>query len=118
MNVFAQLARMIGIREDQVDDAITSERAARATLSRRGLLALGASAGAALVTGTTFSIPEPRMLVLSGQVVSWGSIEIRIDGRVFGGVKEIRWEKREFIAERIAFEQTSALPKVGKWGEG
>jgi hypothetical protein len=47
------LAKMLSIRDDQVEDALKSERAAKRTLSRRGLLLAGASAATALVTGNT-----------------------------------------------------------------
>lgn len=51
------LARLLGIRPDQTEDALKSERAARATLNRRGFLLAGATAGAALATGAIFSLP-------------------------------------------------------------
>ncbi len=51
------LARLLGIRRDQTEDALKSERAARATLNRRGFLLAGASASAALAAGTLFSFP-------------------------------------------------------------
>lgn len=51
------LARLLGIRPDQTEDALRSERAARATLNRRGFLLAGATAGAAIATGALWSIP-------------------------------------------------------------
>jgi hypothetical protein len=48
------LARMLGIRRDQVPDALESERCARATLNRRGFLMAGATAAASLVAGKAF----------------------------------------------------------------
>jgi hypothetical protein len=84
---------MLGIRGDQVEDALKSERAARATLSRRGLLALGASAGASLATGTAFSFFEPPAGIahplLMGAAVEWSSLEVTIGGQIFTGFTEI-----------------------------
>jgi len=48
-------AKMIGVPRRAAEDAIGSERAARATLSRRGLLLAGASALPALAVGRLFS---------------------------------------------------------------
>lgn len=47
------LCKLLGIREDQADDALRSERCARLTLSRRSLF------GAALCTGAAFSFGAP-----------------------------------------------------------
>ncbi len=52
------LARLLGIRRDQTEDALKSERAARATLNRRGFLLAGASASASLATGAIWSLPS------------------------------------------------------------
>jgi hypothetical protein len=57
--MFDALAKMLGVRRDQAEDAIHSERAARVTLNRRGFLLAGATAGAALATGAIWSIPGP-----------------------------------------------------------
>jgi len=46
-------AKMIGVPEHQAEDALHSERAARATLTRRNLFA----GGAALAAGSVFSFP-------------------------------------------------------------
>ena len=51
------LARLLGIRPDQTEDALRSERAARAALNRRGFLLAGVTASAALATGAIWSIP-------------------------------------------------------------
>lgn len=51
MSAYDAFAKLIGVRVDQADDALRSERAARATLSRRGFGAVAA----ALVVGTAFS---------------------------------------------------------------
>jgi len=55
--MFDALAKMLGIRHDQAEDALKSERAAKATLDRRGFLRFGAVAGAALAAGSLFSFP-------------------------------------------------------------
>jgi len=46
-------AKMIGVPEHQAEDALRSERAARATLTRRNLFA----GGAALAANSVFSFP-------------------------------------------------------------
>jgi hypothetical protein len=53
-------AKMIGVPEHQAEDALHSERAAHATLTRRNLFA----GGAALAAGSAFSFaaPEPAPL--------------------------------------------------------
>ncbi len=73
------LARLLGIRRDQTEDALKSERAARATLNRRGFLLAGASASAALATGAIWSLPaveaaEP--VVISGAFLAAKAAEI------------------------------------------
>lgn len=62
----AALARMLGIKPGQAEDALHSERAARAVLSRRDLFA----AGGALAAGSVFSFapvwqPNAFMLALA-----------------------------------------------------
>ncbi len=66
------LARLLGIRQDQTEDALKSERAARATLNRRGFLLAGASASAALATGAIWSLPAVEA-VAPAVVVARGS---------------------------------------------
>lgn len=51
-----KLAGMLGVRPELAEDALHSERAARAVLTRRNLLA----AGAALASGAAFSLPVPE----------------------------------------------------------
>lgn len=65
MSAFDVFAKMIGVRSDQADDALRSERAARATLSRRSFGAVAAS----LVAGTAFSFaPHEEMFRLPSSV--------------------------------------------------
>lgn len=47
--MFARLAKMLGVAPHQLEDALQSEKRAKAQLSRRGLLALGASACATAI---------------------------------------------------------------------
>lgn len=49
------LARLLGIKPDHAEDALHSERAARAVLTRRNLFA----AGGALAAGSVFSFGRP-----------------------------------------------------------
>ena len=58
-------AKMIGVPEHQAEDALHSERAARATLTRRNLFA----GGAALAAGSVFSFPTPAPIVLPWNVL-------------------------------------------------
>lgn len=50
MSALGKLARMLGIRDDQAEDALHNERAARLALSRRSFVGVGA----ALATGAAF----------------------------------------------------------------
>lgn len=51
-----QFAKLLGLPVHQAEDALYSERSARAVLSRRSLFA----AAGALAAGTAFSFPVPR----------------------------------------------------------
>lgn len=69
----SSLAGILSVREDQVDDALQSERLVKRTLSRRGMFqAVGvAAAAAALPTGLVLgeiprAVYERPMLVLRG----------------------------------------------------
>ncbi len=53
--MFATLAKMLGIPRRMAEDAIVSEPAAKATLSRRGLLLAGATALPFMAAGNLFS---------------------------------------------------------------
>lgn len=66
MSMFQKLATLLGVREDQVDDALKDARRAHRQLSRRGLLAAGAAiVGGQLLPagGRVWSLPaaEPMM---------------------------------------------------------
>lgn len=58
MKALQRFATMLGIGEHQAEDALHSERAARAVLSRRNLFA----AGAAMAAGSAFSFAKPEPL--------------------------------------------------------
>lgn len=47
MSLWNKLASMLGVRTDQVDDALSDERRARVQMTRRGFLAAGAAVAAA-----------------------------------------------------------------------
>jgi hypothetical protein len=53
-----RLASMLGVKTDHAEDALHSERAAQAVLSRRNLFA----AAGAMAAGTAFSFPAPEKL--------------------------------------------------------
>jgi hypothetical protein len=55
MTALSALARMLGIRSELAEDAMRSERAARAVLSRRSLFA----AAGAMAAGAAFSFGGP-----------------------------------------------------------
>lgn len=60
MTALSSFARLLGLPVHQAEDALYSERAARAVLSRR---AFGAAVGA-LVCGTAFSFATPKVKLL------------------------------------------------------
>ena len=70
MTALATLARMLGVRRDLAEDALHSERAAKAVLSRRNLFA----AGAAMATGSVFSFAAPARLI------PWGALRVYYNG--------------------------------------
>jgi hypothetical protein len=61
MNGLGVLARILGIKPDLAEDALHSERAARAVLTRRNLFA----AGGALAAGSVFSFGAPARVPLT-----------------------------------------------------
>ena len=76
MTALSTLARMLGVSPRLAEDALHSERAAKAVLSRRSLFA----AGAAMAGGSAFSFPEPRRdairVWLNGQPLPLTRIEV------------------------------------------
>jgi hypothetical protein len=90
VNPLETIARMLGVAPRHAEDALHSERAARAVLTRRNLFA----AGAALASGAVFSIPValPRTtfqrfsLFLNGNKIGEASMLICGD---YGGSYDI-----------------------------
>lgn len=72
MSALQKLAKMLGVGEHQVEDAMHSERAAKAALSRRNLFA----AAGALAAGTVF-VPVQQV------VLSWKVFTVCIKGVPF-----------------------------------
>lgn len=72
MSALQKLARMLGVGEHQAEDAMHSERAAKAALSRRNLFA----AAGALAAGTVFVSVQPVAPV-------WQTFRIFIKGDEF-----------------------------------
>lgn len=60
MTALATLAKLLGVRQDLAEDALHSERAARAVLTRRSLLA----AAGAMASGTVFGFGSPGRWVI------------------------------------------------------
>lgn len=55
-----KLARMLGVRIDQVEDALADEQRCKKQLTRRGLLAAGAAlVGGSLLPAKTYSFGSP-----------------------------------------------------------
>jgi hypothetical protein len=57
----SSLAKILSVKDDQIEDALASEKLVKRTLNRRGLLMASAAAVAAvtLPTGLALSTPEP-----------------------------------------------------------
>jgi hypothetical protein len=70
VTALSALARMLGVHRSLAEDALHSERAAKAVLSRRSLFA----AGAAMATGSVFSFPVPA------KVCAWGDLKVYFIG--------------------------------------
>ncbi len=82
MTALSTIARMLGIRTDLAEDALHSESAARAGLSRRNLfLATGAMAA-----GSVFSIPDPGVLIEGARLYRWAEVSICIGAQSFPGM--------------------------------
>lgn len=86
------LAKMFRVNQEQVESAVFSERAARATLTRRGLLVAGACAVPFLASGRLFAdAPSQTLLTLAdGEIVS---------NRIFHGPTLIRMAERGTVAD-------------------
>jgi hypothetical protein len=87
VSALSTLARLLGVRQDLAEDALHSERAACAALSRRGLLA----AAGALATGSVFSFAPAGVWVQNPNLYDWSNVEVRIAGRLFPGLVHINF---------------------------
>lgn len=87
-----RFAKLLGIRHDQAEDALHSERAAKHVVSRRAFF----GAGAALATGAIFSFP--------GQSVSYEETRFRlVSGDYYGSA---------VIGERVITASRGFVTKV------
>lgn len=78
MSMLQKLSRILGVREDQVDDALKSEQRAQRQLTRRGLLTAGAAivAGQLLpAAGRVWSLPEA---VAPVAIPLWSEIHLQL----------------------------------------
>lgn len=65
MSIWSKLASLLGVRDDQVDDALADGRRAQMQLDRRGFLLAGAAlAAGALAPKALWSIPKPGAITL------------------------------------------------------
>lgn len=113
MTPLAALARMLGIKPELAEDALHSERAARAVLTRRNLFA----ASGALAAGSVFSFgaAAESAIVVSGYTSSYVVTICSVDhaARLFGRGSSIHlyvesWFKR--IARPLQFQVNLCPP--------
>lgn len=94
MTILSAFARIIGVPTRLAEDALHSERAARHTLSRRGMM----GALAAMAAGSVMPLPvmpaatSGSMTLVNGVVYSWSDIKVRIAGELLIGVKSIHYD--------------------------
>lgn len=72
---------MLGVAPHQLEDALRSEKRAKAQLSRRGLLALGASAVATAILperAWSFARPSPFLFYGDGWCMPLDQLRVRI----------------------------------------
>lgn len=89
MSMWRKLAALLGVRDDQVDDALVDEDRCKRQLSRRGLLLAGAAvAGGALVPKRAWSFST-----VASFVDDWETIRITVPGGVylFGPGEDLRF---------------------------
>lgn len=79
MNIWNEFAELIGVSKPHAEAALYSERAARATLSRRGMF----GASAALATGIAFGFPaiaaSKRLVFLGPGIWKLGYLDNKRD---------------------------------------
>lgn len=105
------LARMLGIKPHQAEDALHSEHAARAVLSRRDLFA----AGGAMAAGSAFSFaPPPPSIEFYGNLFATVARRFVHDAalsRLINGATE---ETDAELRERFTLSLREELAKV-RW---
>lgn len=75
MTPLSRFAKLLGLPHHQAEDALHSERAARAVLTRRSFFAAGGAMAASLAF--SFPVPKPPCLIM-GAAYSWADIEISL----------------------------------------
>lgn len=77
MSVWSQLARLLAVRDDQIEEVVRSESSARAALSRRGLFQ---AAGAVAAGSLLFETPAVERFPFDGinrlNVVSFNRLNV------------------------------------------
>lgn len=103
MSELAILARMLGLSEANAGESLTSERAARHVISRRGVLGLGALLAAAMCTGTAYAMAsEPAgQWIVNGRLISWARVEINVGGYILGNLRCIQYDSDDLLAGDI-----------------
>jgi hypothetical protein len=106
VSALAKLAAMLGVGSHQAEDALYSERAARAVLARRDFLA----AGAAMATGAAFSELQPAgFFVQNTKLLKSDDYELLIRGVPSPGLAAIEYS---FDSGRT-FSRARAVPPSG-----
>jgi hypothetical protein len=89
MTILATFASIVGVPTRLAEDALHSERAARHTLSRRGMM----GALAAMAVGNVMPLPAmpAQYVVLVNGTYPWRSMQALLAGRELIDVKSISW---------------------------
>lgn len=78
VSMWQKLAALLGVRDDQVDDALVDEQRCQRQLTRRGLLLASAAAvGGALLPKRAWSLPS------APEFPTWETIELTLAGHVY-----------------------------------
>lgn len=96
MSILSTFSRLVGVPDRFAEDALHSERAARHTLSRRGMM----GALAAMAAGSVMPLPaagfyvDNPMPIRYPLVLSWSDLMARVDGFDFvvADIKSIHYE--------------------------
>lgn len=103
-----RFAKLLGIRPDQAEDAIHSERAAKLVVSRRSFLGVGA----ALATGAIFSFGTGVEVVRRGSMLtSFDAVlkEIYSDDRI----ERLVYRANPFLGMITKVDQASGVITIG-----